>query len=195
MRLVDSVTEAARDLQCINCITFKNGESTGHNTDAPGLRRALKAHRINKSGPAVILGAGGAARAAVVALREHGLKQIAVINRSAPRRRAFAPFAKTYDVTLHPWSELDAACADARLIVNATSAQVKHEGIDLPWIQLGTPVIYDLTYGKTPLVAAAQKQGLKAFDGSRMLLEQAATAFELWTGKKAPIDVMASVLR
>ncbi|MCC6810686.1 MAG: shikimate dehydrogenase [Deltaproteobacteria bacterium] len=193
---VDALSDRARVMQCVNCVTFDPRGSTGHNTDAPGLERALR-EQLGKRvrGPAVILGAGGAARAAAVALQAFGVGEMAVVNRSSQRRRAFNVFATRAGVAVatHPWSDVVRLCADAAIVVNATSAQVKNEALTLPFDRMRA-VIYDLTYGRTPLVARAETAGLRAFDGSLMLLHQAAVAFELWTGKTAPLAAMRKAL-
>lgn len=188
-RLVDVLAPEAALLQCVNCITFNDGASEGHNTDAPGLARALKEQKLTKlrSRPAIVLGAGGAARATVAALASLGFATIHVVNRSAARRKSFAAFAKRYGVPieLHAWAALQSLGKDTGLVINATSAQVKHEALVLPAFGKNA-VVYDLTYGETPLIRA----GVAQFEGSAMLLHQAAVAFELWTGKKAPIEIM-----
>lgn len=191
--LVDVLSPAAAILECINCITFKDGVAEGHNTDVPGLARALREQRLAslRTRPAIILGAGGAARASVAALASLGFAELHVVNRSAQRRRAFRAFAERYGapVDLHAWSALAVLANDAGLVINATSAQVKHEALALP--RFGKhAVVYDLTYGKTPLVT----KGIAKFEGSAMLLHQAAAAFELWTGAKAPLAVMRRAL-
>jgi shikimate dehydrogenase len=198
VRAVDALAPAARLLGCINCITFEDGRSKGHNTDAPGLERALREQvRVPalRRRPAIVLGAGGAARAAVAALAALGFVEIHVVNRSASRRRAFRAFAERTGapVHVHAWRALLDLARDGALLVNATSAQVKHEPLRVPALRPGA-VVYDLTYGNTKLVAAAKNRGLLAFDGAAMLLHQAAVAYELWTGQKAPVPIMRRAL-
>jgi shikimate dehydrogenase len=187
------LSPAAALLQCINCITFDDGVAEGHNTDVPGLERALRGQRLTKlrNRPAIILGAGGAARASVAALAALGFSELHVVNRSAARRRTFRAFAERYGtpVELHAWSAIARLARDAGLVINATSAQVKHEPLALPILGKHA-VVYDLTYGDTPLMRA----GVARYDGSEMLLHQAAAAFELWTKKRAPVEAMRRAL-
>lgn len=199
-REAHTLDHVATLLECANTLCFKDGELRGLNTDAPGLERALREDlggrtlRSLRKSDVVLLGAGGAARAALHALCALGFEQLHVANRDAKRRAAFAGFARTLKAPLvtHDWAELG-SLADARLVINATSAQVKHEALAFPLP--ARAVIYDLSYGPTPLLKAAKRRGLVAHEGSGMLLHQAALAFSAWTNKRAPLDAMRKALR
>jgi shikimate dehydrogenase len=196
-KLADLCSETVTLLDAANCLVFEDGGVRAENTDAPGLLHALRSDLKKVKGPALILGAGGAARAALHALAELGIADVVVCNRDDKRRRALLSTARKLvpDVSLEGWQNIEQCMAESALIINATSAQVKSETLDLPLNRVSKhAAIYDLTYGDTPLVSAAKKRGLKAFDGSGMLLHQAAVAFTLWTKKPAPLAAMRSAL-
>lgn len=196
---VDEVSETAATLGAVNTITFRDGRTQGDNTDGEGLLRALRTSAgWNPAGQHVaVLGAGGAARAAIFALGQAGAASIAVINRSAgTAERAVAlggPTARIGRVE---------DIAAAGLVINATpvgmdgtegagltpfDAEVLHSG----------QVVVDLVYHplKTPLLAAASRAGAVAVDGLGMLVHQAALQFELWTGLDAPVEAMDGAAR
>ncbi|MCX6028754.1 MAG: shikimate dehydrogenase [Chloroflexi bacterium] len=151
----------------------------------------------------LVLGAGGAARGVVYALAEAGAT-VAVVNRTLAHAEKLCqtigwalPQAK---ISAHPFpAALPELAARADLIVNTTSLGL-HEDDPLPWL-LDLPfrddqTIYDLIYSRpTPLLALAEQCGARAINGLGMLVHQGARSFELWTGQKAPVDVMLAVLR
>ncbi len=200
-QLVDRLTPLAARIGAVNTIFKRDGELWGENTDAPALMRCLREFVGGEltSQRVLVLGAGGAARAVVVALAELGVSDIAVANRTDARavallgdleRRAAMP---TGLGRVLPWQSLKESTAFASLVVNATSAGL--DGATLPITDLapgpGT-LFYDLVYGldETPLVRYARASGFKAVDGLWMLVYQAALAFELWMGVRPPTDIM-----
>jgi shikimate dehydrogenase len=139
---------------------------------------------------AVVLGAGGAARAAIYALTTRSVARIVVVNRTATRAEAlrdrFGP-----SVQPAPWDDLDIALADAGLLVNATTLGMErqpHLSIDVGRLPAHA-VVADLVYVPllTPLVAAARGRALRTADGLGMLLHQAVRGFTLWFGKKPAV--------
>jgi shikimate dehydrogenase len=179
----------------VNCVVATMDGLLGENTDGPGFVDALRAETdVEVNGQrAVVIGAGGAARAIVLALARAGAGDVAVVNRTAERAEAAAalagPSGRVADVD---------AIRDADLIVNATSVGMG-DGL-MPFepslLQRGQ-VLADVVYhpSPTPLVAAAREQGIVAIDGLGMLVHQAGHAFRLWTGCEAPIAAMTSAAR
>lgn len=196
---VDDVSETAATLGAANTITFRDGRARADNTDGEGLLRSLRTSAgWDPAGQRVaIVGAGGAARAAVFALGRAGAASIAVINRSlAPAERAVAlggPTARLGRVE---------DIASAGLVVNATPVGMQATGgegltpFDAAVLHSGQ-VVVDLVYHplETPLLAAAARAGAIAVDGLGMLVHQAALQFELWTGLEAPLDAMDTAAR
>jgi len=169
----------------------------GHNTDAAGLLADLQTHDVHISNrPVVLLGAGGAARAVAAALAPLNCEI-----RLAARRREQAQLLVSslqlpiiiYDLTLH---DLQRASADCALILNTTPLGMSPNVKASPWFE-GVPFppgafVYDLVYNPadTLLTKQARAAGLRAATGLGMLIEQGALAFELWTGKTAPREIM-----
>lgn len=188
--------EQARAVGAVNTIDFRN--DSGINTDVPGFINDLEAHGVVLAGTRVIIiGAGGAARAAVYGLAQAGA-QISVVNRT--RKRAgemLANLALSAGVSSAEVMTLDEAAEwGAGLIVNCTSVGMWPHVEESPWIN-GVPfpngvTVYDMVYRpeKTLLMAQAEANGGRAIGGLGMLVRQGAKSFELWTGRVAPIDVM-----
>ncbi len=164
------------------------------NTDAPGFLRAVdEAAPVTVTGRRVlVIGAGGAARAVVFALRGRGA-EVSVANRTAVRARELG------DPVGFTRAELDAAAADSVMVINCTSLGLDGDLIppELPLDVLGPEhVVVDVVYrpGGTPWLAAAEARGARVVDGLGMLLHQGAAAFVQWTGVEPPIDVMRDAL-
>jgi shikimate dehydrogenase len=193
--LLDDLSEDARLLRAVNTIVVGTGGPAGENTDAPGFERFLRLDAaFDATGRnALLLGAGGAARACALALARGGLARLTVAVREPGRAEALR---RTLDglrteVAVVPFG----SAADARcdLVVNATPLGVAGEELPLP--PLGPDVVaVDLLTRppRTSLVAAAYAAGAPAFGGVGLLLHQAALSFELWTGRPAPLDVMSA---
>ncbi len=184
----DSVDAVAARIGAVNTIVFEDGKALGSNSDAYGflehLRQSLPAWRAD-AGPAVVLGAGGAARAVAVALIDAGVPGIRIATRSAERAAALA---SSLDGTLSTvaWPPPPAALADAGLLVNTTSLGMTGQPpltIDLSGLPAGAAV-YDIVYNplETALLAEARRRGHPAVDGLGMLLHQARPGFARWFG-------------
>ena len=144
----------------------------------------------------VVLGAGGAARAVVVALTDAGCRDIVVANRTPARARAMLDaLALDRSITV---AGLDATLAgrlaEANLLVNATAVGWQGDALPLPAPLLDAlapgSLVYDLTYRETPLLQAAMRRGLPTLDGLPMLVHQGARSFQLWTGQEPPVALM-----
>lgn len=192
MPLVDEVSDTAQQIGAVNTIIRDGSRLIGDNTDAFGFRQSIDATFPDIiRGTAVVLGAGGASRAVIVALREMGFDRIVLANRTLARAEALGA---GFGVDVVPWERVvEATFPDASLLVNATSLGWRDEmPVDAEALDHLSPatLVMDLTYRETPLLRAAGDRGLGTLDGLGMLIYQGARAFELWLGRPAPVDVM-----
>jgi shikimate dehydrogenase len=197
LSVVDRVEPLARRIGAVNTIVVgPDGSLEASNTDAFGFRENLREAAPQwdpAGGPAVIFGAGGAARAVVAALADSGVAEIRIVNRTLARAEALARDLSTpaTRITVHSWREASSAQRDAGLLVNTTSLGMTGEpplGIDLSPLPTAAPVV-DIVYVplETRLLATARKQGHAVVDGLGMLLHQGRPGFEAWFG--APVQV------
>lgn len=200
---LDELREEARLIGAVNTIGNHQGALVGCNTDAAGFLMALKEEaRFDPRGKAaLVLGAGGAARAVVVALASEGVESIVVANRTVERAQALverirrmAPITRA--ISLHPES-LAREAAGSHLIVNCTSLGMRGGPgpKETPLRAALIPshvLVCDLVYNppETPLLREAARAGARTLGGLPMLVYQGAASFELWTGKEAPVGVM-----
>ena len=193
----DQLSQTAERLGAVNCIVNHGGLLTGHNTDGEGFVRSLQhGFSFDPSGKrCVVLGAGGSARAIILALSDAGASEIIVVNRTLGRaERAAALAGDRGEVVALEGAHSD--LADADLVVNATFVGMGDPGpTDVPFdasILHEGQILVDIVYKplETPLIAVARAQGASVANGVAMLAHQAAVQFELWTGVDAPIDVM-----
>ena len=187
---VAEMDKAAREIGALNTIWLDGRRLVGANTDAPGFLASLDQEIPGwsaEAGPAVVLGAGGAARAIVWALKERGFARITIVNRTPDRTAALA--ASFGDkVATAGWDELPGLLCDARLLVNTTTLGMEGQPpleVDLAPLPADAAVS-DLIYVplETPLVAAAKARGLRAGGGLGMLLHQAVPGFAHWFGTR-----------
>ena len=196
MPLVDAVTETARRIGAVNTIVPTDDGLRGDNTDAFGFRRSIEERYGPIAGErAVILGAGGAARAVVVALQEMGAQTIVLANRTPERAAALA---REFGVETTAWETApDEAFPETTVLVQATSLgwhdELPIDASALDRLPAGSLVI-DLTYRETPFLRAAARAGHRTLDGLGMLVHQGARAFSLWTGLDAPVDAMRAAV-
>lgn len=195
----DHLTDEARVVGAVNTLTWRDGALEGHNTDAIGLQRALDEVGAGR-GPAVLLGTGGAARAAVVALVRRGA-DVLVVGRRPEAARELAELGAQVAGDGGPVvgaAELDTAVvrdrvAVAELVVNATPLGMGGEPLPDPFMELAADqTAYDLVYAPpdTRFLQSAEAAGAHAHHGLSMLVHQAAVALEHWTGRDVPVDVM-----
>jgi len=190
--IVDRVDAVARRIGAINTIVVAaDGTLEGSNTDAFGFRENLRDQAPAwqpAAGPAVVLGAGGAARAIVAALGEAGVPEIRLVNRTRDRAEGLAHDldSAATRVSVWPWEARETALNEAGLLVNATSLGMTGEpALDLDLAQLPAPaVVVDIVYVplETPLLAVARRRGHAVVDGLGMLLHQARPGFTAWFG-------------
>jgi shikimate dehydrogenase len=199
LALADRASGAARAIGAANTLTFSpDGTIAAENTDAPGLIAALgQLTGLPTQPSALVLGAGGSARAAVWALGEAGAREVSVWNRTPERAATLARELGARAVS---------APAPAELLVNCTSVGLERsasepEGLNqlgLTFDQVGEyPYVVDFVYRSDPtaLLAAARAHGAGTVEGLELLVAQGALSFELWTGREAPRDVMRHAVR
>lgn len=188
-----SLSDTARRLGAVNTLSvLPDGRLRGHNTDGQGfvasIDEAVGASWETGVDRAIVVGAGGAARAIVGALLDRGLR-IAIVNRTAERAEAIRAFAPKRIEVLAPE---DVAKRPAGFLVNTTSLGMKGQpplDLDLAFLPAGA-IVADIVYvpAETPLLAAARARGLRRVGGLGMLLHQAVPGFELWFGKRPKVD-------
>jgi shikimate dehydrogenase len=185
--LCDRLDDAARRIGAVNLLVFAEDGIAGGNTDSFGFMANLKAAAPawNAAAPAVLLGAGGGARAVAVGLIDAGVPELRLANRNRARAEQLAAELGGV-VTVLAWEERAAALAGAGLVVNSTSLGMSGQPpLDLALDDLpGDAVVADLVYSplETALLAAARARGCVGVDGLGMLLHQARPCFAAWFG-------------
>ncbi|MFH1752933.1 MAG: shikimate dehydrogenase [Candidatus Omnitrophota bacterium] len=201
---LDEVKEAAGSIGAVNTVISENGRLIGDNTDVSGFLEALKNDLGFKADgkKAVVLGAGGAARAVTFGLHAQNIKSVFLIDLDARKAASLAiDLAKAgCDAAAIKYDKdaVDGLILNADLLVNATPCGMKEgdpELVDARSMHKGLAV-FDLIYNpaKTALIREAEKRGCRAANGLGMLLYQGAKAFELWTGKRPNSNVMKEAL-
>ena len=197
--MVDRLTEEAHATGAVNTITREGKRLIGHNTDVPGFKVALDRLVGKQKMPrqAVVLGAGGGARAVVYGLITEGFQRVIVFNRHLHRAEGmvkhFARSAAHMELRAMPWHEsiIEAELAKAKVLVNATSIGLTSDESPIPGEALNPDLlVLDLIYARTRLLRDAASAGCTVADGELMLLHQGAAAFTLWTGQAAPLELM-----
>lgn len=207
LSLIDAITPAAAQIGAVNTIINRSGILTGDNTDADGLAAALREVGRDHIHAAVILGAGGAARGAIIALAQLGARDIHIAARRAEMAAALAnemaeavtDSRLTGGALAEGASDLALALGQADVVVNATPlGMAQTPGLPLSTAQVAeiaaAALVLDLITAPTPLLTAAQARGLATMNGLPMLLHQGALAFTRWTGLEAPLAVMRAAL-
>ncbi len=201
--LIDKLTEEAQATGAVNTLTREGRRLVGHNTDVPGFGAALDklVGRQKMPRAAVVLGAGGGARAVVYGLIRAGFQRVIVFNRHLHRAeglvRHFGRSASHMDLKAMPWHEsiIESELGKTKVLINATSIGLNSDVSPVPGDVLsGDLLVLDLIYNRTRLLRDAEAAGASAQDGETMLLHQGAAAFALWTGQPAPLEVMSEAL-
>ncbi len=215
---LDDIEGIAQRIGAVNTIIKRKDRLIGYNTDAMGFLRALREESsFDPRGKHVaLLGAGGAARAVGFALMDSGVRSLLVINRTISRAELLRDSLKLQygdntRINVLPWSsslslssqgeeELVKTLHDCNLLVNCTAIGMRYsltEGVSPldPGLIPRDALVYDLVYNPvdTALIRDARKVGANTLGGLSMLVYQGAASFELWTGKKAPLEVMFKV--
>ncbi len=195
LAIADVVTDRAALIGAANTLIFrKDGKVHADNTDGAGFIANLRQHAPGwtpHAGPAAIFGAGGAARAVVATLIEHGVQEIRIANRTRPRAEALR---SDFGARLHvyDWAQAPNMLQGAALVINSTSLGMTGKPdfrVPLDALEPGA-VVTDLVY--TPLMTQflieAQERGAQVVDGLGMLLHQAAPGFERWFNHRPEVD-------
>jgi shikimate dehydrogenase len=206
MPFLDEIDRKARIIGAVNTVVNRDGRLIGYNTDETGLIKSL-ARDLDfhpKGRRVLLLGAGGASRAALVALAEMGARWIGIANRTRKKAEDLVDsfrdiFTGTdFAVVGLDQSELAEVCPSVDLVLNGSAIGMKGEVFEqIPWACLGgSTVIYDIVYRRpvTPLVATARELGYRAADGLGMLIAQGEDAFRIWTGQPSPEGVMGEAI-
>jgi shikimate dehydrogenase len=189
LAIVDDLDETAKRVGAVNCVVVEeDGTLVGRNYDGFGFTAALRAAAPMwraDAGPAVVIGAGGAARAVVAGLLEAGATEIRVFNRTLERAERLAQDFGA-PVAAHRWDEREVGLAGAGILVNTTNqGMVGQPPLELRLDALPSEaLVSDIVYAplETPLLAAARARGATAVDGLGMLIHQARPAFRDWFG-------------
>lgn len=198
--LLDGIDEYARKIGSINVVVNENGRLAGYNTDAHGFLYALLDQGVEPEGQKVaVLGAGGASRSICFALAERGAS-LTILNRTPGNAARFA--VEMSELTGRPFQvlgltaeNLAAALDNCTILINTTSVGMYPHSdatlVDHRLIKSHHTVI-DIVYNpfRTRLLAEAERSGARTISGIDMLIWQGALAFEIWTGRQAPINIM-----
>jgi shikimate dehydrogenase len=188
--ICDTVDDTARRAGAVNTLVFRDGKIAGSNTDGYGFLANLRAHGIDPAaGPALLLGAGGSARAVAAALLDEGAR-VTMANRTLARAEALADELRGLHVIA--WDAREAALADHALVVNTTPlGMVGHDPIELDLSRAPASLaVAENVYVplETALLIQARVRGLRTVEGLGMLLHQAVPGFQAWFGVKPEVD-------
>ncbi|MEP7452632.1 shikimate dehydrogenase [Phyllobacterium sp. SB3] len=183
---------AAEEIGAVNTLWFEEGQLRGGNTDAYGFVANLDASASDwdKQKSALVLGAGGASRAILYALKQRGFTDVRIVNRTLTRAKELAGHFGS-GITAHEWAATPELLQDTSLIVNTTSLGMEGKeslSIDFSGVKPNA-LVTDIVYVplETPLLKAARLAGLKTVDGLGMLLHQAVPGFEHWFGVRPEV--------
>lgn len=190
--LADELSEAAAAIGAVNTLTFRDGAVVGDNTDAQGLLDALEEPVAGRR--ALVLGAGGSARAAVWALQGAGAAEVSVWNRTPERARELAAALGARHAERPQAADLLVHCTTVGLA--ATTQDEALAALGLAGMEPPATVV-DLVYtaARTPVLGWAAAGGARAVDGLEVLMRQGARSLALWTGREAPLEAMRRAVR
>lgn len=203
MPFCDEITETAARVGAVNTIIPRDGALIGENTDAYGFATSVREEIGDlHTDLGIVLGAGGASRAIVVALYDLGVSRVLIANRTVERADDIARELATQGITGVETCALATLGAmqmeTAGIVVNATSVGWHDDALPIePGALAALPrdaLVADLTYRETALMRAARAANLATLDGYGMLLHQGVRAFALWTGIDPPVDVMCRAM-
>lgn len=203
LRLCDQLAPAAERIGAVNCVVREGDTFIGHNTDAPGLLRALRVAGVDATGArAVVLGAGGSARAAALALADR-VQSLVVINRTESKARSLASSAHAAGCAFAEGCASGSeaatrALAQATLVIHCTTIGLGSLQLPFDPAQLAPGVtLVDLVYapgGETALLQAARARGLRTVDGIEVLVQQGILSLQLWFNRPQ-LDELRAPLR
>jgi len=189
---LDEVEDIAGKIGAVNTVVNRGGRLIGYNTDWSGAIDALEEKVDLKGRKALVLGAGGAARAIAFGLKERGA-DFTILNRTVHKAEMLAS-----ELGAHYGALEDSASVPFDTVINTTSLGMYPNVHDTPVEKalLKDVLVFDMVYNplKTRLIREAEQNGCTTITGLEMFINQAALQFDLWTGKKAPLDVMKKVV-
>lgn len=201
-KAADETTEDAQRIGAANCLYVRRGQLIAHNTDLEGFSEPLRGRRSHtdfKGMTALVIGAGGAARAVIAALIDMGLPEIILVNRTDEKAEALVSQVGLPSLYALPWANRKLAVKRSGLIINASAAGMRgYPALDVSLAGAAkTSLIYDLIYTPevTPLIADAKARGLETLGGLDMLIAQARPSFQLFYGEPAPTSDPSDLLR
>lgn len=202
LQYLDEVSENARTMEAVNTVYWKDGKLAGENTDGKGFLKSLQDGGVPMKGKkAFILGAGGAARAIAVEMAGAGVASIMIANRNENNGQALVNTINEKtdaEAVFVSWKGTLSIPDDVDILVNATPIGFTDDSKpDIFYDDLKEDMtVCDVIPNKawTPFLLEAKNRGLSTFNGLQMLINQGAVAFELWTGKPAPVDVMRKAM-
>ena len=202
LKHLDDLDSKAKSIGAVNTIVKKNNKLIGYNTDAFGFIKSIQSDSnfSLKGKRALIIGAGGAARAAAFSIIDEGIDSLVIANRTIQRADDLADdLAEVIDVeTLALKSpSFEELVGSSNLIINSSSVGMAYTNtnsqslIKADWISPGS-LVFDMVYNpiSTPLISEARKAGVETISGLSMLIYQGAASFNLWTNREAPIQIM-----
>jgi shikimate dehydrogenase len=207
-RIIDAIDDIDPDAclaNSVNTVVNHDGRLVGYSTDGYGLATAID-ESFNvpvKGGSFAFCGAGGAARATAVYFAQCGASRLTLINRTLAKAEAVAaiiaeavPECAVNCLSPNAGKDIREALADCDVLIQSTSLGL-HAGDPMPLAPELIPptlAVMEMIYRSTPLLRAAKARGCRTADGRGMLLHQGALSFELWTGRKAPVEIMRQAL-
>lgn len=205
MKYLDELDQSAKVIGAVNTVVNDDGKMTGYNTDYIGFLAPLKSMEFSMhDNHALVLGAGGVARAVVWGLISEKVRTITVIGRNMEKLNALHnQFKEYFEIEIMDWNDAQYAerCKTADIIVNTTPLGMYPKFDDCPLIDWSyvnkNALVYDLIYNpkRTKFLDLAEKNGNPILNGENMLVEQGAAAFKMWTAQEAPIQVMHEALK
>ncbi len=205
LNYLDELTPAAEIIGAVNTVVSRDGRLIGENTDGKGLLKSFTDAGISVSGKQVtVLGAGGASRAICTECALAGASRVIIINKNPQRGQELADLIAERtlaEAAYLPWTEAVSIPEGTDILINATSIGLYPNISDRPDIQYDTihenMVVSDVIFNdpRTLFLKEAKDRGAVCINGLGMLVNQAAANFEIWTGEKAPVDIMTEVLQ
>lgn len=205
MKYLDEIDEDAKIIGAVNAVSIQAGRLKGYNTDMAGFLQGMHNHGFSPTGThAVLLGAGGAARAIIWGLIKEGVKSLAIGVRNVPKVQPVAEYFRPYmDIQVMDWHS-EAFChrlQEAQLLINSTPLGMAPHVDAMPPVDFSLvskdAFVYDIIYtpAETMFLRTAREHGCRTLNGEEMLVGQGAEAFRLWTGHQLPTEPMAQALR
>jgi len=200
LKFLDEVDENCKIIGATNTVINENGYLKGYNTDMDGFLEPIKNRNIEiKNSNALLLGAGGAARAIIAGMAKEKVKHVTIINRTIENSLQLKEFSQSIGLdsevkTIEEMSELH---ADYNFVINSSSLGLKNESNIIPTQIINEEtVVYDIIYKpvNTDLIKESKKKNAEIIYGYEMLLGQAVRSFEIWLGQKAPYDIMKKAI-